>query len=279
MRTCSAVEGHFSYKVKNKAGFLYPVSPGVITAATHCHCSLRDHSTTLLSRTERMGGAHSVLGEVQEAMVLPGKEMSDYRTQTLEAKPFQRQMHAHDKPWAPGLPRTSWESENTSNKKKPACTRTTLSSSHRLFGLHCWAPVPPASSHLRFLVPPTLLLPRFRENIPDFPLAQLPRERPGTDRSSSGSNTALASQTGPGGEARKGQQGGAPQRLPCPAQEGVWGLPAQKKARGSALRSCFSLYCLITMNEAQQTTETRYSNNSLFTLPPKLCAWKWQVIG
>ena len=107
MRTCSAVEGHFSYKVKNKAGFLYPVSPGVITAATHCHCSLRDHSTTLLSRTERMGGAHSVLGEVQEAMVLPGKEMSDYRTQTLEAKPFQRQMNAHDKPWAPGLPRTS----------------------------------------------------------------------------------------------------------------------------------------------------------------------------
>ena len=60
-----------------------------------------------------MGGAHSVLREVQRATVLPGKEMSDYRTQTLEAKPLQRQMKAHDKPWAPGLPRPSRESENT----------------------------------------------------------------------------------------------------------------------------------------------------------------------
>lgn len=108
---------------------------------------------------------------------------------------------------------------------------------------------PPASSHLRFLAPPTLLLPRFRENIPDFPLAQLPQERSGTDRSSGDSNADLPSQTGLGGNAWKEQQGGTLNRLPCPAQEG--------------------------MNETQHTAETRHSNNSLFTFPPKLCAWKW----
>ena len=70
---------------------------------------------------------------------------------------------------------------------------------------------------------------------------------------------------------KEGTQIGYPVQL----RKACRGFPAQKKSQGSALRSCFSSYCLITMNETQQTTETKYSNNSLFTFPPKLCSWMW----
>lgn len=47
----------------------------------------------------------------------------------------------------------------------------------QLWGLRCWARVPPASFLLRLSAPPCTLLPKCWEDSPDFPLAKVPRVR------------------------------------------------------------------------------------------------------
>lgn len=94
-------------------------------------------------------------------------------------------------------------------------------------GLHCWAPVPLASSLLRLLTPPVSLLPRFRENASDFPLAQPPRERLAITAAAAVTALHEKSLPLPDCTERKGTSNG----LPCPAQEGRKAeLPAQLEA-------------------------------------------------
>lgn len=119
--------------------------------------------------------AYGAFRDVQEAKVLPGKEVPDYRHPDTRGKAITLKEDE-----------CLQQEESSGSRSSPSISESLLTLSLEQSSMHKNATylltavlqpsllgsVPPASSLLKVLTPPTSLLPRFRGNFPDFPLAQ-----------------------------------------------------------------------------------------------------------
>lgn len=133
------------------------------------------------------GGAYDASREVQEAVALPGKGVSDRQEPTsphpgggVVAMPLGATLLLKAAECShrelQGLlihlrePENTWKPRRC--KSNPACVRMPLTSSHGSSEAFTADSRCSASSLLRLLTPPISPLPRFRKNVPDVPLAQ-----------------------------------------------------------------------------------------------------------
>lgn len=144
--------------------------------------------------------------------------------------------HGRQRSWAPGAVHPSRESENTYKRGKTQ------------HASECHLPPPTAVPQtsllgssssclllLRLRTPPTSLVPRFRENFPDFPLAQPPRGRLVT---AAAAVRTMHEKSLPSPRCTKRKiMEGTPNGLPYPVEEGMWHLPAQQEAESSTVAS------------------------------------------
>lgn len=140
-----------------------------------------------------------------------------------------------------GLPPNARESGNT---EEPTVTQHAwechLPPPTAVLQPHCWAPAAPASSFLRLLPPHPY---HGSGKMPQPPHWLNPQDRMATAGTA---GTAGHEKSRPSPSLHQEEnQGGAPSGLPCAVQDGPWQLPAQQKAKSSAMVPVNLSYYLI----------------------------------